>query len=116
MVKRKMIDEESNSMEADSKILPSQLLRKWKKAGRILNVANALGKLQSKDRKVYFDILEGSRHYKYNCFRVYSDPEVDMIATKDKKGESGMYEDAVDDSDDENFDDSELDTRSLLSL
>ena len=36
--------------ETTVKLLPSQLLRKWRKAGRILNVANALGKIQAKSR------------------------------------------------------------------
>ena len=40
------------SMDAETtvKMLPSQLLRRWRKAGRILNVANALGKIQAKAR------------------------------------------------------------------
>ena len=42
----------SGSMDSETpvKLLPSQLLRKWRKAGRILNVANALGKMQAKSR------------------------------------------------------------------
>ena len=42
----------SGSMDEETtvKMLPSQLLRRWRKAGRILNVANALGKMQTKKR------------------------------------------------------------------
>ena len=52
MAKREMMNEVSSSIEAENnaKLLPSQLLRKWRRAGRILNVANALGKIQSKER------------------------------------------------------------------
>ena len=42
----------SMDVETTVKMLPSQLLRRWRKAGRILNVANALGKIQAKKRQV----------------------------------------------------------------
>ena len=32
------------------RVLPSQLLRRWKKAGRILNIANTLVNLRAQDR------------------------------------------------------------------
>ena len=50
--KRGIKIEGSGSMDTERtvKILPSQLLRKWRKAGRILNVAHALGKIQAKAR------------------------------------------------------------------
>ena len=51
------------------------------------------------------------------CFRACSDPEVDIIATENKKQETRMYNDADDDSVDENNLNMEvLDTRSLFSL
>ena len=40
----KSVGSGSKNAETTVKMLPSQLLRRWRKAGRILNVTNALGK------------------------------------------------------------------------
>ena len=56
-------------------VLPSQLLRRWKKVGRILNIANVLGNIQVHERLVFF--FSNSLFLIFNEFwRSYSDPEV----------------------------------------
>ena len=44
---RKATDDQETSSD---RILPSHLMRRWKRVGRILNVANTLAKLKVKDR------------------------------------------------------------------
>ena len=39
-------------LEMNDRVLPSRLLRKWRKIGRILNIANTLAKLRVKDRYI----------------------------------------------------------------
>ena len=39
-------------LEKNDRVLPSRLLRKWRKIGRILNIANTLAKLRVKDRYI----------------------------------------------------------------
>ena len=36
----------------ETRVLPSRLMRKWQKLGIILNIANTLAKMRSKDRSV----------------------------------------------------------------
>lgn len=39
------------SLDTNSgRVLPSQLVRKWRRVGRILNIANTLSKLEVEDR------------------------------------------------------------------
>ena len=43
--------------EEVTRVLPSLLMRKWKKVGRILNIANTLAKMKSHDRLANFTML-----------------------------------------------------------
>ena len=40
--------------EEITRVLPSRLMRKWKKVGRILNIANTLAKMKAQDRWINF--------------------------------------------------------------
>ena len=40
-----------------TRVLPSRLMRKWKKVGRILNIANTLAKMKAHDRLADFPSL-----------------------------------------------------------
>ena len=50
MAAREIMQEVSSTIniEANTKLLPSQLLRKWRNAGKILNIARALGKARER--------------------------------------------------------------------
>ena len=41
----------------ETRVLPSRLMRKWQKLGIILNIANTLAKMRSKDRSVVMESI-----------------------------------------------------------
>ena len=86
-------------------------MRKWKKVGRILNIANTLSKMKAQDRWEIFQ-PHSINNPKLNQFRSCSDPEVDRDSADIHDTETELDDD---DLDDDCFleDQSSQDTKSL---
>ena len=73
------------------KILPSNLLRKWRRAGKMLNVAHALGKIHMNKR--FFNGSHNQIILNIFNFRSCSDP--DLLNKKDNDSEEDIPTETV---------------------
>ena len=82
--------------EEKNRVLPSLLMRRWKKVGRILNIANTLVKLRVQDRLILISGKGNIYTYVYD-WRSCSDPEVNRDSDDIDGHDDNVDDDGLDD-------------------